>query len=320
MKEFPRIVFFGTPDFAVASLDALIKADFAVVGVVTAPDREAGRGLTMSQSPIKRYAVKNSLPLFQPEKLKSPDFIQTLSVLKPDIQVVVAYRMLPKEVWSFPLLGTFNLHASRLPQYRGAAPINWAIINGEEETGVTTFFIDDEIDTGAVLLQEGIHIRSEECAGELHDRLKILGAGLVVKTVKRIVTGDIAPRTQVLLSPDTDMLKLAPKIRKSDTVINWNQDTHIVYNQIRGLTPSPGVYTEIELKDGSFIRVKIGSVRVSYDSQQQTFIPGDVVSDRKRFLKIGTRDGYIEVLTLQPASKKHMNIRDFLNGSGALLA
>ncbi|NQV02679.1 MAG: methionyl-tRNA formyltransferase [Bacteroidia bacterium] len=320
MEKRPRIIFFGTPEFAVTSLDALVKAGFTVAGVVTAPDKAAGRGLTLFQSAIKSYALKNALPLFQPERLKSPEFHRTLADLKPDIQVVVAFRMLPREVWSLPPLGTFNLHASLLPQYRGAAPINRAIMNGDRETGVTTFFINEDIDTGDILMQESIQISPDENAGELHDRLMVLGAGVVVETVNGIVAGTVSPTSQELITPESGLLKLAPKIHKSDTIIDWNRDTSTVYNQIRGLTPYPGVYTEIGLKDGSSLLIKIGSVRVSHESLQQPFIPGEVFTDRKRSLKIAARDGYIEVMTLQPASKKLMNINDFLNGSGGLLA
>ncbi len=319
METNPRIVFFGTPEFAVVSLDALLRAGFTIAGVVTAPDKAAGRGLTVSKSAVKRYALTHNLPLFQPERLKSQEFHHALAALKPDIQIVVAFRMLPKEVWSLPTLGTFNLHASLLPQYRGAAPINRAIMNGEEETGVTTFFINEEIDTGSILMQEYLQIHPDENAGELHDRLMVLGAELVVKTVDGIVSGAVSAVSQELISMAPGQLKLAPKIHKSDTNIDWDQDTRTVYNQIRGLTPYPGVYTEIELKDGSSLVFKVGSVRVSDTPYQQALIPGNVFTDRKRFLKIATRDGYIEVLTLQPASKKLMNVSDFLNGSGALL-
>ncbi|MFH1296672.1 MAG: methionyl-tRNA formyltransferase [Bacteroidota bacterium] len=319
MATYPRIVFFGTPEFAVASLEALVKAGFPVVGVVTAPDKAAGRGLTQSQPAIKRYALSHNLPLFQPENLKTQEFQYTLADLKPDIQVVVAFRMLPRAVWSLPPMGTFNLHASLLPQYRGAAPIHWAIINGEEKTGVTTFFINEEIDTGAILMQESVHIKADENAGELHDRLMVIGARLVVETVNGVTAGKLSPEAQELLCPECGPLKLAPKIQKSDTIIDWNRDIEAVYNQIRGLTPSPGAHTEIELKDGSSLLVKIGSVRVSCEPFQEPCIPGEIITDRKRFLKVATRDRAIEVMTLQPASKKMMSIIDFLNGVGSQL-
>ncbi len=303
-----------------ASLDALVKACFPVVGVVTAPDKAAGRGLTQSQSAIKRYALSHNLPLFQPDNLKSTEFLLTLTDLKPDIQVIVAFRMLPRAVWSLPPMGTFNLHASLLPQYRGAAPIHWAIMNGEEKTGVTTFFINEEIDTGAILMQESVSINCDENAGELHDRLMVLGAKLVVETVNGIAAGTVSPTAQKLPDPVSGPLKLAPKIHTNDTIIDWNRDTNMVYNQIRGLTPSPGAHTDIELKDGSFLPVKIESVRVSHELLQQPLPPGKVITDKKRFLKITARDGAIEVMILQPASKKQMNISDFLNGFGTQLA
>lgn len=319
MERKPRIVFFGTPEFAVASLDALVRAGCLVTGVVTAPDKPAGRGLTVSQSAVKRYAQKHGLPLFQPDKLRSGEFHDTLSQLNPDLQVVVAFRMLPHEVWSLPPFGTFNLHASLLPQYRGAAPINRVIMNGETETGMTTFYINDEIDTGAILMQERIPIDPDENAGELHDRMMTFGAGLVVKTVEGIAAGTITSLSQDLMANDPGTLKPAPKIQKSDTVINWNQDTQTVYNQIRGLTPYPGVYSTIGMRDGSSLFVKIGSARISGEVFSQSLVPGTIITDRKRVMRIVTRDGYIEVLTLQPASKKLISITDFLNGSGALL-
>jgi len=320
MKEFPRIVFFGTPEFAVASLDAIVKAGFPVAGVVTVPDKPAGRGLTLSQSAVKKYAVAHNLPLFQPERLKNDEFHQTLVNLNPDIQVVVAFRMLPELVWGLPPLGTFNLHASLLPQYRGAAPVNWAIINGETVTGVTTFFINGEIDTGAILLQEPVQIHPAENAGELHDRLMNIGADLVVKTVQGIISGAVSPLPQALVSAGSTGYKQAPKIQKSDTIINWDRDIKDVGNQIRGLTPYPGANTRIRQKNGSYLEVEIGSFSLSVERPQEKLIPGEVCTDRKRFLKISAKNGYIDVLSLQPASKNMMNIRDFLNGFGALVA
>lgn len=320
MIQLPRIIFYGTPDFAVASLDALIKEGFQVVGVVTAPDREAGRGLSLSQPAVKQYALGQNLPILQPEKLKALEFLQALEDLKPDLQVVVAFRMLPKEVWSLPHLGTFNLHASLLPQYRGAAPINRAIMNGENETGVTTFFINEEIDTGALLLQERVPIEPDENAGELHDRLMYLGAGLVVKTVKGILDGTLHPTAQDIPGSSPAELKPAPRLDKDDMHIDWNRETKDVYNQIRGLTPFPGVYTGLRLKNGSFLTVKIGSARIADEPIPASILPGSILSDRKRFLKVSTRSGYLDILTLQPASKRMMKASEFLNGSGTLLA
>lgn len=320
MKPFPRIVFYGTPDFAVASLDALFRAGFEVVGVVTAPDREAGRGLTVTQSAVKKYAKRHDLPIYQPERLKSYEFQDTLRRLRPDVQVVVAFRMMPKEVWSSPPLGTFNLHASLLPQYRGAAPINRAIMNGETETGVTTFLINEEIDTGALLMQEKVAIGPDETAGELHDRLMVTGAGLVVETLNGLVSGSLTPVSQDLPIPDRGELKLAPKLHKSDTSIDWNRDTQTIYNQIRGLNPYPGVFSALRLKNGTSLSVKIGSAKISDDPTGDLPEPGSVESDSKRQMKIATLNGYIKILTLQPASKKMMNVAEFLNGWGGLLA
>ncbi len=319
MIAYPRIVFYGTPEFAVASLDAILNAGFHVVGVVTVPDKASGRGLTLSQSAVKRYALDHNLPLFQPERLKSPEFLQELTILRPDIQVVAAFRMLPQEIWSIAPLGTFNLHASLLPQYRGAAPINRAIMDGEMETGVTTFFINEAIDTGAILMQQSISITSDENAGELHDRLMTLGADLVVKTAHGIVSGGISPIPQELSGIEPGQLKMAPKIHKSDTYIDWDRETKTVYNQIRGLNPYPGVYTTIRLKDESSLLVKIGSVRMVLNPPEPSSHPGDLFTDRKRFLMVATHDGYIEVFTLQPVSKKMMKVTDFLNGSGVYL-
>ncbi|TSA25787.1 MAG: methionyl-tRNA formyltransferase [Bacteroidetes bacterium] len=320
MENRPRIVFFGTPEFAVASLDAITKAGVPVAGVVTASDKPAGRGLNLSHSAVKQYALSHNLPFLQPEKLKDPEFLLALTELRPDIQVVVAFRMLPEEVWNLPPMGTFNLHASLLPHYRGAAPINRVIMNGEEVTGVTTFFIDEKIDTGAILLQESLKIGPHETAGELHDRLMMLGAELVVKTVQAICDGlvESTPQEELILQSGT--LMSAPKLQKRDAIIQWDRDTGSVYNQIRGLTPFPGAYSKIVLKDGSTLPLKIGSVRIAADLAPAQVVPGTTFTDRKQFLRMNTRDGMIEILELQPASKKMMNIHDFLNGFGRQLA
>ncbi|MBN1198936.1 MAG: methionyl-tRNA formyltransferase [Bacteroidales bacterium] len=320
MSQSPGIIFYGTPDFAVPSLDALVKEGFRVVGVVTVPDREAGRGLSLSQSAVKKYALGQNLPILQPEKLKALEFLQALEDLEPDLQVVVAFRMLPKEVWSLPRLGTFNLHASLLPQYRGAAPINRAIMNGEHETGVTTFFINEEIDTGALLLQEHVTIDPNENAGELHDRLMNIGAGLVVQTIRGILAGNLHPVAQEFQGPSQATLKPAPKLNKEDLHLNWEREIQEVYNQIRGLTPFPGVWTELRLKNGSSMNIKIGSARIADEPLSASVPPGSCLTDHKRFLKVAARNGYIDILTLQPASKKMMKVSEFLNGSGTLLA
>ncbi len=319
IKENPRIVFFGTPEFAIASLEALAASGFDVVGVVTAQDKPAGRGLSLGEPPVKKYALACGLPFFQPPNLKSPDFLQTLSELKPDLQVVVAFRMLPCEVWEMPALGTFNLHASLLPQYRGAAPINHAIINGETETGVTTFFINDKIDTGAILLQTRTEIGPDETAGQLHDKLMKDGAHLVVETVKRITEGTISPVDQTKIGQRAVSLKPAPKIHRKNTIIDWNSEVDNVYNKIRGLTPFPGAFSEIRMKDGSHLRIKIVSVQID-KSLVSSSSPGMVITDRKQFLKICTIQGAILIHSLQPAARKLMSIGEFLNGFGSKLA
>jgi len=319
MEGYPRIVFFGTPEFAVASLDALVMSGFDVVSVVTAPDKPAGRGLNLAESAVKKYALACSLPIFQPANLKSPDFLQSLSELKPDLQIVVAFRMLPREVWAMPVLGTFNLHASLLPQYRGAAPINRAIMNGETETGVTTFFINEKIDTGAILLQMKTGIGPDETAGQLHDRLMKSGAHMVVETVKRIKEGTISSVDQAKILQISVPLKPAPKIHREDMIVDWNLDVDQVYNKIRGLTPFPGAFSEIRLKDGSRLPIKIVSIRIDRDPVSSSF-PGMIITDRKRFLKISAIRGAILIHSLQPAAKKLMNISDFLNGFGSKLA
>src|ERR1700744_203079 len=239
-----RIIFMGTPEFAVASLDALVKANFNIVGVITAPDKPSGRGLKLSEPAVKRYAVANSLKVLQPEKLKNPEFLEELRNLQADVQVVVAFRMLPEVVWNMPPKGTINLHASLLPDYRGAAPINWAVINGEAFSGVSTFFLKHDIDTGNLLFTEKVTLTGRETAGELHDRLMEKGAGLLVKTVKAIESGRYSelPQSEIIEGVE---LKHAPKIFKEDGQIHWNNTIDTIYNHIRGLSPVPGAYTQL---------------------------------------------------------------------------
>jgi methionyl-tRNA formyltransferase len=252
MKNRLRIVFYGTPEFAVASLQNLVDAGYLISAVVTAPDRLAGRGLRMHFSPVKEYALRHDLLLLQPANLKDPALHDLLRSLEPDLQVVVAFRMLPKEIWSLPSLGTFNLHASLLPQYRGAAPINRALINGETETGVTTFFIDEKIDTGNIIFRQTVTIGSEETAGELHDKLMMAGALLVVKTVNAIESGNAFALPQDELQDiETRFLKKAPKIQKEDCRINWDNEVFEIHNFIRGMSPLPGAFTELVGSDGS---------------------------------------------------------------------
>ncbi len=301
-----RIVFMGTPQFAVASLDALIKAGCDIVGVVTAPDKPAGRGQKLNQSAVKQYAVTNDLNVLQPEKLKSPEFLEQLEALKADLQVVVAFRMLPEVVWNMPPKGTINLHASLLPQYRGAAPINWAIINGESESGVTTFFLKHEIDTGDILFTEKVTLSGKETAGELHDRLMNKGAGLLVKTVKGVESGRYNEHPQSQLMDDAE-LKHAPKIHKEDCLIDWNQPAQSIYNKIRGLSPSPAAYTTLNDK-----LLKI--YYAEYEPVQPGIQPGGFLTDQKNHLKFAAKDGFISVTDIQLEGKKRMEIKEFLRG------
>lgn len=305
-----KVAFMGTPDFAIPTLQAIIKAGYEVVGVITAPDKPAGRGKKLSFSPVKKFAIEKGLKLLQPEKLKDPEFLEELKGLKPDVQVIVAFRMLPEAVWSIPELGTFNLHASLLPHYRGAAPINRAIMNGEKETGLTTFFIDDKIDTGEILLQQRIQIRDNETAGELHDRMMVTGADLVVETLERIKNKSIETVPQT--APGRDIaLKTAAKIFKEDCKINWNSNSLSLHNFIRGLSPYPAAYTIMETPSGEII-TKIYSAKPEESAHK--FKPGTIQSDGKTFLKVATAEGLIDILELQLAGKKRLNIRSFLAG------
>jgi methionyl-tRNA formyltransferase len=305
--QFPRIVFMGTPDFAVASLDALVQAGFTVVGVVTAPDKPAGRGMKMSSSAVKQYAVEKGLPVLQPEKLKDPQFLEQLRGLQADLQVVVAFRMLPEIVWNMPPMGTVNLHGSLLPQYRGAAPIHWAVINGEKQTGVTTFQLKHEIDTGNILLQKSFPIGDDETTGEVHDRMKMIGAGLLVETVKGLAEGTLKNREQSSLINQTSALKHAPKLYTETSQVNWNQPVQTIHNLIRGLSPFPGALTTL---DGKIMKI----YRSRIEFRQHNHIPGNVFSDGKTYLKFAGSDGYIHILDLQLEGKKRMLVEDFLRG------
>lgn len=300
-----KIVFMGTPEFAVASLEALMKAGFNIAAVVTAPDRPAGRGMKLQQSAVKKFAMEHGLRVLQPEKLKSPGFIEELSSIQADLQVVVAFRMLPEIVWSMPSLGTINLHASLLPQYRGAAPINWVLINGEKETGATTFKLKHEIDTGNILMQESFPIGEDETAGELHDRMKLIGADLLTKTVQGILDGTLTETPQKVTDPNT--LRHAPKINTDTCRIDWNKTTAEVHNLIRGLSPYPGAFTIFNEK---ILKV----YRSEKELTKPTIPPGTHETDGKSFLRFATSDGYIRVLEIQPEGKKRMMIADFLRG------
>lgn len=302
----------GTPDFVVPTLDAMVKAGYNVVAVVTAPDKPAGRGKKLHASPVKEYAVSNNLNLFQPEKLRDETFIAALKSLNPDLQVVVAFRMLPKIVWEIPAKGTFNLHASLLPQYRGAAPINHVIINGEKETGLTTFFIDDKIDTGNIILQKRVAIANNDNFLLLHDRMMEEGAALVLQTIKLIIDGKPKLIDQNLLLKPGEELKPAPRIFKEDCRIDWNKPVVQVYNFIRGLSPWPVAYTHLKDEKGAIFYMKIykGTPTVIKHQNQ----PGDLETDNKTYLKIYCTDGVLEIIELQLAGKRKMAAEELLRG------
>lgn len=301
-----RILFMGTPEFAVHSLKKIIEAGFNVVGVVTAPDKPAGRGRKLQESAVKHFAQSQDLKILQPENLKSEDFQKELQALNPNVQVVVAFRMLPEKVWQFPQFGTFNLHASLLPQYRGAAPINWAIINGEKETGVSTFFIDEKIDTGKVIFRSKTPIHPLENVGELHDRLMEEGGKLVVQTLEAIRKNEIKPVPQ----QETPELKEAPKLTKENTKIIWNKDINDIFNLIRGLDPYPAAWTEM-LNGNDNYKVKIYKMRRTFSDHNLE--PGKIISTKSE-LKVAVPGGYIFVEELQLPGKKKMPVKDLLNG------
>lgn len=306
-----RIIFFGSPEFAVASLDILLKNGYNIVAAVTAPDKPAGRGLEIKMSAIKEYALSKNIPVLQPENLKSEEFVLQLRELNPDLGVVVAFRKLPKEVFSLPKYGTFNLHASLLPQYRGAAPINWAIINGENESGVTTFFLEEEIDTGKIILRAKENIREEDTAGDLYQRLMKDGADLVLKTVRAIETGNYTPEDQSVFVKPSEKLKPAPKIFKEDCRINWKKKAEDIYDFIRGLSPYPTAWTEIK-KDNEVLSLKIFHTSKEIAEHQNEM--GSIHTDEKTFVKVAVKDGYINLQELQLAGRKKMNIEEFLRG------
>ena len=301
-----RIVFLGTPDFAVAVLKKMVEEQLQVVGVVTAPDKPAGRGMQLSQSAVKQFAVAHDLPVLQPVKLKDESFLSDLRALKADVQVVVAFRMLPEQVWNMPPLGTINLHASLLPRYRGAAPINWAIINGERETGITTFRLQHAIDTGDVLKRISISIGDQETAGELHDRMKDLGAALVVETLREYCEGRLQPVPQSAIQEYTD-LPIAPKLYTETCRIDWNRSAEQIFNLIRGLSPYPAAYTELNGKT-----FKIFHASIEYSDAVPA--PATVMSDGKHYLKFAAQDGWVNCKEVQLEGKKRMSILDFLRG------
>lgn len=300
-----RIIFMGTPEFAVASLEAILQAGFNVIAVVTAPDRPGGRGLKPMESAVKKCATAHGLPILQPEKLKNPEFIEQLRTLHADLQVVVAFRMLPETVWNMPPLGTINLHGSLLPQYRGAAPISRAIMDGVSETGVTTFRLKHEIDTGDILMHRSIPVGPEETAGELHDRMKDIGAGLLVDTLRAIAAGteQETPQAQI---PAVE-LRRAPKIYSEDGRIDWHRPGRSIHDQIRALSPVPGAFTTL---DGRLLKV----FRASFEPEELHQLPGTVSTDGKDYLKFACSDGWLSVTELQLEGKKRMSVKDFLRG------
>lgn len=301
-----RIIFMGTPDFAVASLDALIQSGEQVVAVVTVPDKPAGRGQKIHESAVKVYATQHHIPVLQPVKLRDEAFLAELKNYQADLQVVVAFRMLPEVVWNMPKHGTINVHASLLPQYRGAAPINHAIMNGEQESGVTTFLLQHEIDTGNILLAEKVTINETDTAGDLHDNLMVAGARTLLQTIQQLKGGNLQPKSQDDIVP-TETLKHAPKIFKEDCKINWDQPTDVVYNFIRGLSPYPTAFTVLNDKV-----LKI--YKTEKEQTVTTAAPGTIETDQKSYLKFATQDGYIMVSELQLEGKKKMNVVDFLKG------
>lgn len=305
-----RIVYMGTPEFAVAPLDALIKNKYKVVGVVTVADKPSGRGLAVNESAVKKYAVEHNIPVLQPVKLKDPEFLSALRALKADIFVVVAFRMLPEEVWSMPKLGTFNLHAALLPQYRGAAPINWAVINGERLTGVTTFMLDKDVDTGAILLRQECRIDPEDNAGDVHDKLMAIGSELVVETVEGIIQRNIETRVQRSFIQGSEMLKPAPKIHRELCHIDWEDNAQSICNLIRGLSPYPAAFTEIYREGSDPVQLKLFSAERS----DMAVPAGAIASDGKTYINIGTPDGSVSLKEVQLAGKKRMDVRTFLLG------
>lgn len=301
-----RIVFMGTPEFAVGILDTIYKNNYEIVGVITATDKPAGRGQKIKYSAVKEYALEKNLRLLQPTNLKDETFLEELRSLNANLQVVVAFRMLPEVVWRMPKFGTFNLHASLLPEYRGAAPINWAIINGETKTGVTTFFIDDKIDTGAMILNDEIAIGENETAGELHDRLMVLGSETVIKTLALIEKGNVS----ATLQSENPEIKTAYKLNRENCKIDWNKSGREIHNLVRGLSPYPAAWCFIKDNDQEW-NVKIYETR--FETENHNYIPGTVTTSKKE-IKVATIDGFVSILSLQFPGKKRMTTQELLNG------
>jgi methionyl-tRNA formyltransferase len=303
MERHLRIIFMGTPDFAVPSLEILVRHGFDVAAVITAPDKPAGRGLQMQASPVKQFALRHQIPVLQPLRLKDPVFLEELRGYHANLQIVVAFRMLPELVWNMPEYGTFNLHASLLPDYRGAAPINRAIMNGEPETGLTTFFLQHEIDTGDILFQKKLTIGPDETAGELHDRMSVQGAGLVLETVKAIAEDKVKPFPQ----PQTSIIKTAPKIFKEDCRIDWQQPLDRLHDFVRGLSPYPAAWTMLNGKVFKIYR----TAKEKAESPEQ---PGSWISDSKNYIKVAVNGGYLHLLEIHMEGKKRMPVKEFLKG------
>ncbi|WP_304248705.1 methionyl-tRNA formyltransferase [Parabacteroides gordonii] len=313
-KKELRIVYMGTPDFAVESLRALVEGGYNVVGVITMPDKPVGRhGSVLQASPVKEYALSQNLPVLQPEKLKDEAFIAELRALNADLQIVVAFRMLPEVVWDMPRFGTFNLHASLLPQYRGAAPINWAVINGDTETGVTTFFLTHEIDTGKIIRQKHLPIADTDNVGVVHDALMTIGAGLVTETVDLLLAGKVDAIPQEEFFKDAAELRPAPKIFKDTCRINWEQPLKKIYDFIRGLSPYPAAWTDLVAPDGTRLALKVYETEKHPASHNHA--TGTILTDAKSYIDVAVKDGYIRLLSLQLAGKKRMGVKDFLNGN-----
>ena len=313
-KEELRIVYMGTPEFAVESLRALVEGGYNVVGVVTMPDKPVGRhGSVLQPSPVKQYAVEHGLPVLQPERLKDETFVEQLRAWRADLQIVVAFRMLPEVVWAMPPMGTFNLPASLLPQYRGAAPINWAVINGETETGITTFFLQHEIDTGRIIQQVRVPIADDDCVGDVHDRLMMLGGRLVTETVDNILAGNVHPIDQSELFQTEQELKPAPKIFRETCRIDWQQPTKRVYDFVRGLSPYPAAWTLLQQPDAQPQSLKIYRAVPSAEIPSQP--AGTLRTDGRTYLRCACADGWLDILELQLAGKRRMPVADFLRGS-----
>ena len=315
-KKDLRIVFMGTPEFAVAPLDALIKAGYKVSAVVTTPDKAFGRGMQVGQSAVKKYALEHSLPVLQPENLKDPQFLEELSSYKPDIIAVVAFRLLPREVWSLPRKGAFNLHAALLPQYRGAAPINWALINGERMTGVTSFLLDDGMDTGKILIREQCAIEESDNASSLHDKLMEMGSKVVVQTVEALLDGKYDSRLQESFIQGSETLHKAPKITKELCCIRWSESGRHVVNLIRGLSDYPAAFTTLSSQNGSSVSLKIFRAHKAEKlfADISSIVPGKVYSDGKTWMGIGAADSLVLLDEVQLSGKKRLAVEDFLRG------